>query len=372
MLKDQNNPRVLAAIKEVVTGNRDNDSKQEKKISENLSSRYTNFAPITRKEVLSEKVLSPKQKKIARVAGDKSAIDAADFKALRAGAKISEAATEAQKAAASAQLKDFIAKGGTVQQIPPKKTPKAKFHASSTAFQRGRGTGKASTIRMEETEQIDEISKKTLRSYMAKAIGSKSASDFATGVGAALDQKDMEARNRARSEKRSKGLMKAILKTTKESVEHVFEAKTLLKTYTGDNGHSAKVYKLSGIHNEGDPYKVQLHKDGKHHEPADYFTNDSEDAHHTAQTMLRHASKGSVKESKDTPGNSYDHQCALHVKSEQYGEGRTLFSQHAEPDSEGNIAWYDVMFNEGIIRVNTEDIEILVSESHGNHKKAKK
>lgn len=79
---------------------------------------------------------------------------------------------------------------------------------------------------------------------------------------------------------------------------------------------------------------------------------------------------GGVKEEKDTPGNSYKHQCAIHVKSEQFGEGRTLTSQHAEPDEHGNIAWYDVMFEHGIEKyVASDDLEILVSESHGNHKK---
>ncbi|NBX49953.1 hypothetical protein EBT25_08420 [bacterium] len=77
-----------------------------------------------------------------------------------------------------------------------------------------------------------------------------------------------------------------------------------------------------------------------------------------------------MKENTDTPGNS-SHQCAVHVKSEQFGEGKTLFSQHAEPDAQGNIAWYDVMFAEGIKRVETKDIEIVVSESHMNHKKKK-
>lgn len=79
-----------------------------------------------------------------------------------------------------------------------------------------------------------------------------------------------------------------------------------------------------------------------------------------------------AKEEKDTPGNSYDHQCAIHVKHAKLGEGRTLFSQHAEPDAEGKIAWYDVMFAEGIEKkVPTIDLEILVSESHMNHKKKK-
>lgn len=79
-----------------------------------------------------------------------------------------------------------------------------------------------------------------------------------------------------------------------------------------------------------------------------------------------------IAELKDTPGNSA-HQCAIHVKHASLGEGRTLFSQHAEPDAEGQIAWYDVMFAEGIEKkVPTTDLEILVSESHMDHKPMKK
>jgi hypothetical protein len=45
-------------------------------------------------------------------------------------------------------------------------------------------------------------------------------------------------------------------------------------------------------------------------------------------------------------------------------------SQHAEPDEHGNIAWYDVMFEHGIEKqVSTDELEVLMSESHGNHKK---
>lgn len=90
---------------------------------------------------------------------------------------------------------------------------------------------------------------------------------------------------------------------------------------------------------------------------------------HTARPKA-HFMDDDMHEERDTPGNSA-HQCAIHVKSEQFGEGKTLFSQHAEPDADGNIAWYDVMFGEGIKRVKTEDLEILVSEGHMNHKKKK-
>lgn len=81
----------------------------------------------------------------------------------------------------------------------------------------------------------------------------------------------------------------------------------------------------------------------------------------------------SVEENTDTPGNSYEHQCAIHVKNESFGEGRTITTQHADPDENGNIAWYDVMFEHGIEKyVPTSDLEILVSESHMHAKRKKK
>lgn len=73
------------------------------------------------------------------------------------------------------------------------------------------------------------------------------------------------------------------------------------------------------------------------------------------------------KKNKDTPGQ---HMCAVHVKNEQWGMGKTIYSQHAEPDAEGSIAWYDVMFEHGIEKqVPASSLEILVSEAHKNHKK---
>lgn len=88
---------------------------------------------------------------------------------------------------------------------------------------------------------------------------------------------------------------------------------------------------------------------------------------------LYNKKKSAVKENTDTPGNSYEHQCAIHVKSESFGEGRTITTQHAEPDELGNIAWYDVMFEHGIERyVPTNELEILVSESHMHSMKKKK
>ncbi len=116
-------------------------------------------------------------------------------------------------------------------------------------------------------------------------------------------------------------------------------------------------YQRGDDRNSASPEAIEIHKNGK-------AAKDN--------TLKAHASGKTVSEEvqRDTPGNSA-HQCAIHVKSEQFGEGRTLTSQHAEPDADGHIAWYDVMFAEGIKRVNTKDVEVLVSEGHMNHKKKK-
>ena len=66
------------------------------------------------------------------------------------------------------------------------------------------------------------------------------------------------------------------------------------------------------------------------------------------------------------------HLCASKVFHEEFGEGKPLFSQHAEPSVTGEIEWYDVMFEHGIEKkVMTKDMQILEAESHMMHKKKK-
>ena len=49
------------------------------------------------------------------------------------------------------------------------------------------------------------------------------------------------------------------------------------------------------------------------------------------------------------------HMCASKVMHKEWKEGKTLFSQHAEPNEIGLIEWYDVMFEHGIEKqVSTE------------------
>lgn len=81
-------------------------------------------------------------------------------------------------------------------------------------------------------------------------------------------------------------ITRPITNSLMESILNVLEAKKKIGEYT-NGSNTTKVYKLSGEHDEGDPYHVKLFKDGKHHEPADYFTNDVDDAHSTAQHMVK-------------------------------------------------------------------------------------
>ena len=64
-----------------------------------------------------------------------------------------------------------------------------------------------------------------------------------------------------------------------------------------------------------------------------------------------------------------EHNCAKKVCHEQFGQGVTIFGEHAEPDENGYVSHYDVLFNHGVEKsVPTTDMEVLVSEGHGGKK----
>lgn len=79
-------------------------------------------------------------------------------------------------------------------------------------------------------------------------------------------------------------------KTTKEEVE-LDEGLKLVKTHTNGN-RTAKVYK----DNEWSEYRVKHFVDGKHQSKADYHTDDSEDAHDTANHFV---SKAKINEGNE-------------------------------------------------------------------------
>lgn len=58
------------------------------------------------------------------------------------------------------------------------------------------------------------------------------------------------------------------------------------------------------------------------------------------------------------------HNCAVHVEHPEYGIGECISEAHADPDEDGNIAWYTVKFEDSTQVVNSSDIKIIASESH--------
>ena len=78
---------------------------------------------------------------------------------------------------------------------------------------------------------------------------------------------------------------------------------------------------------------------------------------------LTEKKKDCVKADKKTM-----HNCAKKVCSEQWGVGECIYGQHAVPDAEGNVAWYDVMFEHGIEKgVDISTLEVLEEGSHNEH-----
>jgi len=71
-------------------------------------------------------------------------------------------------------------------------------------------------------------------------------------------------------------------------------------------------------------------------------------------------------EDSPNPANK-QHLCAKNVVHEEWGSGNCVPTQHANPDEEGNIAWYDVMFEHGIEKEVSADNLKIIEESMHSH-----
>ena len=59
------------------------------------------------------------------------------------------------------------------------------------------------------------------------------------------------------------------------------------------------------------------------------------------------------------------------VCHEEFGEGTCIFGQHAEPDRNGFVHHYDVMFEHGVEKgMPITEMKVLEEGSHPDHKKA--
>ena len=76
-------------------------------------------------------------------------------------------------------------------------------------------------------------------------------------------------------------------------------------------------------------------------------------------------------EDSPNPANS-QHLCAKNVVHEEWGAGQPVHGMHDTPDDDGNIAWYDVMFEHGIEKgVSINELKVTKSESHYHGEKKK-
>ena len=82
--------------------------------------------------------------------------------------------------------------------------------------------------------------------------------------------------------------------------------------------------------------------------------------------------KGAKKEGLESSPNKANsqHLCAKNVVHEEWGEGQPVHGMHSKPDEEGNIAWYDVMFEHGVEKgVSIDELVVTKEGHHENHKK---
>lgn len=119
-----------------------------------------------------------------------------------------------------------------------------------------------------------------------KDMTSKTNKEDDDYLGGLISSRKKEARKAHRKAMKAKAHKELMRGTRKEDVEHVQEAKK--KIHSVSNGKNrADVIKLTGMDDEGDPYIVKLFKNGKHYEPADYYTDDKKDAIGTAKMMVK-------------------------------------------------------------------------------------
>jgi hypothetical protein len=171
-------------------------------------------------------------------------IDAHDFKLLRSKKKVAEEAEELEELSTDtlrsyrAKAKDDAEKISFDDESADRRMRKrsmGSWDAGKKILKRG------DALRKEESEQIDELSKKTLGSYVVKSLApgsEKSVSNLASKGGYKLGQAhddDYTAGEKedAKSVKRSLGVLTAVRKMTKEDAE-IEEKLNMDKASMGD------------------------------------------------------------------------------------------------------------------------------------------
>ena len=85
--------------------------------------------------------------------------------------------------------------------------------------------------------------------------------------------------------------------------------------------------------------------------------------------LRKKAAKKEGLEDSPNPANS-QHLCAKNVVHEEWGAGECIPTMHADPDKNGHVAWYDVIFEHGLeMGVSINELKVTHEGHHENHKK---
>jgi hypothetical protein len=84
------------------------------------------------------------------------------------------------------------------------------------------------------------------------------------------------------------------------------------------------------------------------------------------------AKKMKDQDKKIPQGASTLHMCAKDVMHEKYGRGNVIHGMHSDPDENGHVSHYDIMFNHGIEKdMPIAECEVVNERMHGHKKKDK-
>ena len=244
--------------------------------------------------------------------------------------------------------------------------PSSIFDKEKSAFTSKKvstGTQYSRKAVKEDIEQIDELSKSTLGSYVKKAADDaddtamlsthfKDQSNKSKGPNIkSVAQRILSQKYDVISQKRKAGVDKAVGRLTKEEVEELDElSKSTLGSYAKQASRDAVISRKIGADFE--------HQSKRAKSPGMKAASDEISQKYKVKSWKR---KAGVDKAVDRLTKE-EIEC-LDVQHEQFGAGKTL-GQFSEDFSE-----VDVMFAEGIKRVSIDDIE-MVEETTAIHPSA--
>jgi len=152
------------------------------------------------------------------------------------------------------------------------------------------------------------------------------------------------------------------------------EGKVVFDDHDADDTDFVKLIKKHGLKakSDGDDTTVTGSPDKIEKVLQTIYGNDWKDMYtRKGQNFENFAVANEGLEDSPNPANS-QHLCAKNVVHEEWGAGQPVRGMHDTPDADGNIAWYDVMFEHGIEKgVSINELKVTKSESHHHGEKKK-